>query len=108
MEHEKLAQAVKELRKRNGLSQEELAKNAGLSLRTIQRVENGETEPTGETLKRISEVLRVTPSELMEWNMKKEIPKRTVKARYEYLHIFDSKLVFSQTPEINDLVEDYR
>ena len=56
MENEKLAQGVKELRKVKGFSQEELAKNSGLSLRTIQRLENGETEPSGETLKRISTV----------------------------------------------------
>ena len=40
MEDKNLSQRVKELRKKKGLSQEELAKTAGLSLRTIQRVEN--------------------------------------------------------------------
>jgi transcriptional regulator with XRE-family HTH domain len=107
MENEKLAQRVKELRKLNGLSQEELAKNSGLSLRTIQRVENGETEPTGETLKRISSALDVTPNELIGKDGNKEEPKKTVKTKYEYLHIFDNKLVISKTPELNDLVEDY-
>jgi transcriptional regulator with XRE-family HTH domain len=107
MENKKLAQGVKELRKRKGLSQDELAKESGLSLRTVQRVENGETESTGETLKRISTVLDVTPKELIEWNNKKEIPKKTVKTKYEYLHIFDDKLVISKTEEIKDLVNDY-
>ena len=107
MENGKLAQGVKELRKRKGLSQKELAKESGLSLRTIQRVENGETEPTGETLKRISTILAVTPYELIDWDSEKEIPKKTVKTKYEYLHIFDNKLVISKTPELNDLVEDY-
>lgn len=107
MENEKLAQGVKDLRKRKGLSQEELAKNAGLSLRTIQRVENGETEPTGETLKRISSALDVTPNELIDRHGNKEKPKKTVKTKYEYLHIFDDKLVFSKNSEINDLVGDY-
>jgi len=29
------------------------------------------------------------------------------KTKYEYCHLFDDKLVFTQTPEIDDLVEDY-
>ena len=107
MENEKLAQAVKELRKGKGLSQEELAKNSGLALRTIQRLENRETTPTGETLKRIATVLELTPNELIDWDTKKEILKKTLKTKYEYLHIFDNKLVISKTEEINDLVEDY-
>ena len=107
MTNEKLAQEVKELRKGKALSQEELARNSGLSLRTIQRVENGETEPTGETLKRISSALDVTPNELIGRAGNIEEPKKTVKTKYEYLHIFDNKLVISKTPELNDLVEDY-
>lgn len=107
MENGKLARGVKELRKEKGLSQEELAKNSGLSLRTIQRLENGEVEPTGETLKRISTVLDLTPKELIEWNSNKETLKKSVKTGYEYLHIFDNKLVISKNTETNNLVEDY-
>jgi transcriptional regulator with XRE-family HTH domain len=64
-----LAQRVKELRKRKGLSQEDLSENSGVSLRTIQRIENVETEPTGETLKRISNALNVVPEELIDWTI---------------------------------------
>tara|TARA_R110000796_G_scaffold183498_2_gene299987 strand:- start:51877 stop:52482 length:606 start_codon:yes stop_codon:yes gene_type:complete len=67
MKNKNLSKKVKELRKRKGFSQEELAENSGLSLRTIQRIENGETEPTGETLKRISNALNVSPEELIDW-----------------------------------------
>jgi len=104
MTNEKLAQKVKELRNGKALSQEELAKKSGLSLRTIQRVENGETEPTGETLKRISRILNINPSELIG---NRDELKKTVKTKYEYLHIFDNRLVISKTSEIKDLVEDY-
>lgn len=69
MKNKNLAKKVKELRKRKGLSQEELTENSGLSLRTIQRIENGETEPTGETLKRISNALNVNPEELIDWTI---------------------------------------
>ena len=67
MKNGNLAKRVKELRKRNGLSQEVLAENSGISLRTVQRIENGETEPTAETLKRIATALQVTPNELVDW-----------------------------------------
>ena len=107
MENQNLAQRVKELRKRKALSQDDLAKNAGLSLRTVQRVENGDTIPTAETLKRLAVVLDVAPNELTDLIIDGETAKQKVKTKFEYLHIFDSKLVFSKTPEVN-LVEDYK
>ena len=64
-----LATRVKELRKRNGLSQELLAENSGLSLRTVQRIENGETQPTGDSIKKLSSALNVTPNELIDWQI---------------------------------------
>jgi len=64
-----LAKRVKELRKRNGTTQELLAENSGLSLRTVQRIENGETQPTGDSIKRLSSALNVTPNELIDWQI---------------------------------------
>lgn len=40
-----------EIRKRKGLTQNELSELANINLRTLQRVENGETSPKGNTLK---------------------------------------------------------
>lgn len=67
MSEKQLSKRVKDLRNRRGISQELLAENSGLSLRTIQRIENGETEPRGDTLKRLADTLNVTPDELIEW-----------------------------------------
>jgi uncharacterized Tic20 family protein len=72
MKNKDLAKRVKALRKRKGFSQEKLTENSGLSLRTIQRIENGETEPTGDTLKRLSDALDVTPNELIDWTIKED------------------------------------
>lgn len=102
-----LAQGVKELRKVNGFSQEELAKKSGLSLRTIQRVENGESQPTGETLKRLSNAFDLTLDELTNWINNGDLFKKTIKAKNEYLHIFDNKLIISTTDKIYDSVGDY-
>lgn len=72
MDKSRLAIRIKKLRNQKGMSQELLAEESGLSLRTIQRIENGETNPTGESLKRISNALNVNPDELMDWSIKED------------------------------------
>jgi len=72
MKNKELAQRIKGLRIRNGYSQEELAEKTGLSLRTIQRVENGETDPRGDSLKRIAFVFGVNPDEIMDWTVQED------------------------------------
>ncbi len=67
MKNSELAKKIKELRNRKGFSQEELSEQAGLSLRTIQRVENGETEPRSDSLKRIAAAFDVAPDEILDW-----------------------------------------
>lgn len=69
MKNKVLAIRIKDLRNRNGFSQEELAEKTGLSLRTIQRIENGETEPRGDSLKRIATTFGVTPDEITDWQV---------------------------------------
>ncbi|MCC1484143.1 helix-turn-helix domain-containing protein [Winogradskyella immobilis] len=66
METKKLANKLKELRALRGMSQEYLAEESQVGLRTIQRIENNESKPTGETIKRIANALDVQLSELSE------------------------------------------
>ena len=67
MKNSELAQRIKDLRIRRGLSQEKLSDTAQINLRTVQRIESGETDPRGDTLKRIANALNVTPDELIDW-----------------------------------------
>lgn len=67
MKNAELAKKIKELRSKKGLSQDELAIASQLNLRTIQRIESGETEPRGDTLKRLANSLDVAPDELIDW-----------------------------------------
>lgn len=67
-----LAQRVKELRNRKGISQEILAEASGLSLRTIQRIENNETAPRGDTLKRLAIALDTTPDDIVDWKIQED------------------------------------
>ena len=55
---------IKALRIQAALSQDELAEATQLSTRTIQRIENGETEPRGDSLKRIAKALNINVNEL--------------------------------------------
>ncbi len=72
MKNKELSKRVKDLRNRKGLSQEELAENTGLSLRTIQRIENGETEPRGDSLKRLAMAFSVSPDEIVDWTVQED------------------------------------
>lgn len=67
MNDNQLARKVKALRKSMGFSQEALAEIAGLSLRTVQRIENENKNPSGDSLKRLSTALGVSPDYLLEW-----------------------------------------
>ena len=69
METKDLAKNLKELRAVRGMSQEYLADESRVSLRTIQRIENNESEPTGETIKRIAIALDVELTELIGSNL---------------------------------------
>jgi len=69
MKNKELAQKIKALRSRKGYSQEELSEKTGLSLRTIQRIENGETEPRGDSLKRLAVAFDVLPDEIVDWTV---------------------------------------
>src|SRR5699024_3034716 len=61
-----IAEKIKQVRIQKGYSQEKLAENASLNLRTIQRVENGKSKPRGDTLVRIAEALNVTIDEIID------------------------------------------
>lgn len=72
MKNKELAQRIKSLRNRKGFSQEELSEKSGLSLRTIQRIENGETEPRGDSLKRLAFAFDVSSDEIIDWTVKED------------------------------------
>ena len=60
-----IAQIISETRKIKGLTQEELAEQAKVNLRTIQRIENDESKPRGKTLKLICDALDIDIGELV-------------------------------------------
>ena len=67
MSNNKIADNLKKLRAKEGLSLEKIARLADLSLNTIVKVENGvNTNPTIETLQKIAKALGVQVDDLIK------------------------------------------
>jgi len=61
-----LAQTIKELRKKHKISQEELAKQAGITYSTLIKIESGANDnPTIKTMKKIADALDVSLDKLV-------------------------------------------
>ena len=71
-----LAQILRNLRKKAGLTQEELAERLDVHLNTISRWENGVDTPKTLKIKRLAEIFNVSESELLndskseEWELR--------------------------------------
>ena len=61
----KFNERLKELREKNNLTQEQLAKNSGVSSRMIQRYEYGTSRPRLDAAEKIAKALNVTTDELL-------------------------------------------
>ncbi|WP_117883168.1 helix-turn-helix domain-containing protein [Aureibaculum luteum] len=77
----KIGQKIRNVRKKKGLSQEELAESAKINLRTIQRIENNESEPRGKTLNLICHVLDIRAEDILDYG------KQTDKSYLIYFHL---------------------
>ncbi len=62
----KIGEQIRQQRRLLGIKQEELSKLVGVSLKTIQRWENGERSPRLDEIKKLAEALKVSSSYLME------------------------------------------
>ena len=71
MKNTELPSLIKDLRTTKGWSQEDLSENSGLSLRTIQRLENGDSVPRGDTLQRLTNALEI-PSDFFTRKISEE------------------------------------
>ena len=92
---EGFAKRLRELRKQKDLSQSELGKLASLHYTHIGRYERGASRPSGDTLKRLADVLGVTSDYLLEG-----AADEAAKARFE-----DHELL-QQFQEVERLSDD--
>lgn len=73
----RFSEILKELRKREGLTQEQLAKNCGISKSAISMYENGNRTPDFETLEVFADYFNVNLSYLIGESQKLKAPKIT-------------------------------
>lgn len=66
----KLAENIREHRKANGFTQEELAERLGITLGTISKWERGSSEPDIDYIMDLAEIFRVSVDVLIGFNMK--------------------------------------
>ncbi|MEM9829169.1 MAG: helix-turn-helix transcriptional regulator [Bacteroidota bacterium] len=62
-----LADRIRQRRIQKGYSQEFLAENANINIRTLQRIEAGQTEPRGHTLTALAKALEMAIEDLMDF-----------------------------------------
>jgi len=72
-----IGKKIIELRKKNGLSQEELAEKVGVSRQTISKWELGETSPDLKQGKGLSKIFNVSLDELVDNDIKDILVERT-------------------------------
>lgn len=63
--YEKLGKRIRDLRKKAGLSQEELAEKAKLDLTSISEIESGLRNPSLKTIHKIALALKIQVKELI-------------------------------------------
>ena len=63
-----LGARIKELRKRDGLSQDQLAEKVGIETKYLSRIEVGKRQPSLETLDNIADCLQVEMKELFDYS----------------------------------------
>lgn len=68
MENDRLAHRIRAFRKLKGYTQLELAKKMGLSVAILGAVERGTRRPDLRFMKKISKVLQIELSELMDYH----------------------------------------
>ena len=72
-----IGKKIMELRKKNGLSQEELAEKVGVARQTISKWELGETSPDIKQSKELSKIFNVSLDELTDNDIKNILVEKT-------------------------------
>ena len=89
-----LGKAIKEIRKRKGINQRELADKCGISSNSLCQIEVGNTFPQKSTIKKVCDVLEIPQSYLLFYSITKEdVPK-------------DKQAIFHALSGIKDLLID--
>lgn len=70
MDYKWLGHNIQVIRKLKGLTQQELSDQIGINLQSLSKIERGINYPTFDTLQKLTEILEVTPNELLAGELK--------------------------------------
>jgi transcriptional regulator with XRE-family HTH domain len=74
-----LGKRIREIRKRQALSQEKLAERAGISAQYVSNIERGMENPTLDLLLRLGEALRVSLGEMCDFESVEEMDQKAIR-----------------------------
>ena len=101
----RINEKIKELRKKNNLTQKEMAKKLGVSLSSLQKYEYGDFYPSAEVIRKIIDFFKITLNDFLDvnditneekniinWNIKRsrELEKEFEKTEEETKEILDA------------------
>lgn len=68
-----LGNRIRELRKKQGLTQEKLAEKIGIEARNLLNIENAKTLPRAATINKLIEVFELTPNDFFSFEQEEKI-----------------------------------
>lgn len=74
-----LGKRIREIRKRQRLSQEKLAERAGISAQYVSNIERGKENPTLDLLLGLAEALRVSLGQMCEFETVEEMDQKKIR-----------------------------
>ena len=82
-----IAEKLKHFRHINCLSQEKLAKNSGISIRTIQRIEEGKSIGSGYTINALAKALNINSTDLINSVSQNSLPISNSSTKLKILNL---------------------
>jgi XRE family transcriptional regulator, regulator of sulfur utilization len=82
-----IAEKLKHFRRINCLSQEKLAETSGISIRTIQRIEEGKSVGSGYTINALAKTLNINSADLINWVPQNPLPVSANNSKLKILNL---------------------
>jgi transcriptional regulator with XRE-family HTH domain len=101
-----LGNIISELRKKAGMTQQDLADKLNITDKAISKWERGLSSPDIDTIPRIAQIFGVTSEELLNAKLKEEEPE-LMSYKYEYVDVKIDKLFGAKSSEHREIIDQY-
>lgn len=85
MDNEKIGKLIKELRKKKGLTQQELGDMVGVGFRSVSKWERGLTLPDITIINEVSKILGISSDELLSGKVNKEHKEKKLPSKFKII-----------------------